>query len=205
MPKIALIQQTSLGDKSSNLQKHSIAIKEASKKGAQIICLQELFLTDYFCHEENVDNFELADPIPGMTSDLLSQLAREYQVVLIASLFEKRGPGIYHNTTIVFDSDGSIAGLFRKMHIPEDPGFQEKFYFTPGDSDYKAIDTSFGKIGVLICWDQWYAEAARLMAIVRSSNHFLSYCNWLVTGGERGIGRKTTQRMGNCSKRSCGS
>ena len=165
MPKVALIQQSSIGDKSSNLQKHKIAIQEAAKQGAQIICLQELFLTDYFCFEENVDHFDLADPIPSITTDILGQIADEYQVVIIASLFEKRAPGIYHNTTVVFDYDGSIAGVHRKMHMPEDPGFQEKFYFTPGDSSYEAINTEYGKIGVLICWDQWYPEAARLMAL----------------------------------------
>lgn len=165
MPKVALIQLSSLGDKSTNLQKHTLAIKNAAKKGAQIVCLQELFLTDYFCFKEDVEHFELADPIPGMTTDILSQISREYQIVLIASLFEKRGPGIYHNTTVVFNSDGNIASIFRKMHIPEDPGFHEKFYFTPGDSSYRAIETEYGKIGVLICWDQWYPEAARILAL----------------------------------------
>lgn len=163
--KIALIQQNSLGDKAANLQKQLIAIKEAAHQGANIVCLQELFLTDYFCNVQDVDNFNLADPIPGMTTNVLCQTADDNNVVLIASLFEKRGAGIYHNTTVVIDENGQLLGKYRKMHIPQDPGFEEKFYFTPGDTGYKSWDTSFGKIGVLICWDQWYPEAARLTAL----------------------------------------
>lgn len=163
--KIALIQQNSLGDKAANLQKQLLSIKEAAHQGANIICLQELFLTDYFCNVQDVDNFNLADPIPGMTTNVLCQAADDNNVVLIASLFEKRGAGIYHNTTVVIDENGQLLGKYRKMHIPQDPGFEEKFYFTPGDTGYKSWDTSFGKIGVLICWDQWYPEAARLTAL----------------------------------------
>lgn len=163
--KIALIQTKDQGSKEENLL-HSIEkIKKAASSGAQIICLQELFLTEYFCKGEFTEHFDLAEPIPGRTTGQLQTVAKENKVVLIASLFEKRAPGVYHNTTAVIDADGSYLGKYRKMHIPEDPGFNEKFYFTPGDLGYKTWDTAYGRVGVLICWDQWYPEAARLTAM----------------------------------------
>ena len=160
-------------DASKNLEKAVDSIRAASKQGAQIICLPELFLTQYFCQTEDHENFSLAEPLPGPTSTTLSNLAKELQVVLIVPLFEKRTQGIYHNTAIVIDADGSIAGTYRKMHIPDDPCFFEKFYFTPGDTGFKSFSTRYGKVGVLICWDQWFPEAARLTAL--SGAQFLFY------------------------------
>ncbi len=152
-------------DSQSNMQKAEEGIREAAGKGAQIICLQELFQTPYFCQVEDPQNFQLAEAIPGLTTQALSKIAGELQVVLIVPVFEKRSSGIYHNTAVVIDADGSMAGRYRKMHIPDDPGFHEKFYFTPGDMGFQAIPTRFGKIGILICWDQWFPEAARLTAL----------------------------------------
>lgn len=155
-----------VADKATNLAKAIEQVKVAAEKGAQIICLQELFTSLYFCDEENYDNFVLAEAIPGSSTDALSKVAAEYQVVIIASLFEKRAQGLYHNTTAVIDADGTYLGKYRKMHIPDDPGFYEKFYFTPGDLGYKVFKTKFAKIGILICWDQWYPEAARITALM---------------------------------------
>lgn len=149
-----------------NLNKAIKGIREAAKGGAQIICLQELFTSLYFCDVEDYDNFKLAESIPGKTTDVLSTVAKELNVVIIASLFEKRAQGIYHNTTAVLDADGTYLGKYRKMHIPDDPAFFEKFYFTPGDLGYKTFETKYAKIGVLICWDQWYPEAARITALM---------------------------------------
>jgi N-carbamoylputrescine amidase len=140
-------------------------IREAAGRGAQIICLQELFRTQYFCREENADLFALAEPVPGPTTQVLSELARELGVVLVASLFERRAAGLYHNTAAVIDADGALLGLYRKMHIPDDPFYYEKFYFTPGDLGFPNFDTRFGRIAVLVCWDQWYPEAARLASL----------------------------------------
>jgi N-carbamoylputrescine amidase len=170
---VGLIQMTCSPDASKNLEKAVDSIRAASKQGAQIICLPELFLTQYFCQTEKPENFSLAEPLPGPTSTTLSNLAKELQVVLIVPLFEKRTQGIYHNTAIVIDADGSIAGTYRKMHIPDDPCFFEKFYFTPGDTGFKSFSTRYGKVGVLICWDQWFPEAARLTAL--SGAQFLFY------------------------------
>ena len=164
--KIGLIQMSCISDRSANINKALEGIRETEKKGAQIICLQELFSTLYFCEKEDHANFNLAEPIPGPTSDKIQQIAKETGTVVIASLFEKRATGIYHNTSAVFDADGKFLGLYRKSHIPEDPGFYEKFYFTPGDTGYKVFKTKFGKIGVLICWDQWYPEAARITSLM---------------------------------------
>ena len=144
---------------------HEVLIRQAAGQGAQIVVTEELFLTPYFCTIEDTERFELADELPGKITDRLSALAGELGIVLVASLFEHRGPGLYHNTAAIFDADGSLMGFYRKNHIPQDPGFEEKFYFTPGDQGYPVWDTRFGKIGVLICWDQWYPEAARLMAL----------------------------------------
>src|SRR6187200_1617148 len=163
--KVGLVQMSCSDNKEANLQKAMEKVKEAAAKGAQIICLQELFTSLYFCDVEDYENFKLAEPIPGPSTDLLSSLAAELNVVIIASLFEKRAQGLYHNTTAVLDADGTYLGKYRKMHIPDDPQYYEKFYFTPGDLGFRAWDTRFGRIGVLICWDQWYPEAARLTAM----------------------------------------
>jgi N-carbamoylputrescine amidase len=163
---VGLIQLSCSGNKEENLKKHLDKIREAAKGGAQIIVLQELFLSLYFCDEEDYENFKLAEAIPGANTDTLSALAKELNVVIIASLFEKRAEGLYHNTTAVLDADGTYLGKYRKMHIPDDPGYYEKFYFTPGDLGYKVFPTKYGKVGVLICWDQWYPEAARLTTLM---------------------------------------
>ena len=170
---IGLIQMACTNDPKQNLQNAIDSIREAAKKGAQIICLPELFLSSYFCQTENSGHFSLAEPIPGPTSGSLAKLAKELEVVLIVPLFEKRTEGIYHNSAIVIDADGSISGTYRKMHIPDDPCFYEKYYFTPGDSGFKSFSTRYGKIGVLICWDQWFPEAARLTALTGAQ--FLFY------------------------------
>ena len=164
--KVGIIQMSCDADKSANNQKAIEKIREAAKQGAQIICLQELFSSLYFCDVESYDNFKLAEAIPGETSNTLAALAKELGVVIIASLFEKRAEGLYHNTTAVLDADGVYLGKYRKMHIPDDPSFYEKFYFTPGDLGYKVFKTKFATIGVLICWDQLYPEAARITSLM---------------------------------------
>jgi len=164
--KVGLIQMTCEENKSQNLEKSIQKIHETAKSGAQIICLQELFTSLYFCDVEDYKYFDLAESIPGNSTDELQKVAKELGVVIIASLFEKRTAGIYHNTTAVIDADGSYLGKYRKMHIPDDPAFYEKFYFTPGDLGYKTFKTKFATIGVLICWDQWYPEAARITALM---------------------------------------
>jgi N-carbamoylputrescine amidase len=162
---IGLVQMSAGGDIKLNLEKASTAIAAAAKKGAGIVCLQELFRSRYFPQTEDAANFKLAERIPGPTTDALGRLAKKKKIVVIASLFEKRSAGIYHNTAVVIGADGSILGRYRKMHIPDDPGFYEKFYFTPGDLGFLSFDTAAAKIGVLICWDQWFPEAARLTAL----------------------------------------
>jgi N-carbamoylputrescine amidase len=164
--KIALVQMSCSRDRAANDQKAEALIRQAADQGAQMVCLQELYRSEYFCQHFDENHFDLAEPIPGPTTQALSALASELEVVLISSLFEKRADGLYHNTAVVFDADGSNLGLYRKSHIPDDPSFFEKYYFTPGDTGYKVFDTRFGKIGVLICWDQWYPEAARLTALM---------------------------------------
>jgi N-carbamoylputrescine amidase len=164
--KVGLVQMSCVADKEANLQKAIERVKEAAAKGAQIVCLQELFTSLYFCDVEDYENFKLAEPIPGPSTDALSKVAAELGVVIIASLFEKRTQGIYHNTTAVLDVGGSYLGKYRKMHIPDDPAYYEKFYFTPGDLGYKVFKTRFATIGVLICWDQWYPEAARITSLM---------------------------------------
>jgi len=161
----ALIQLSCDEDQSKNAIKTFSAIRDAASKGAQVICLQELFQSVYFCYEENPSFFDLAQTIPGPLTNQLGDLAKELGVVIVASMFEKRAAGIFHNTTAVIDADGQFLGKYRKMHIPDDPGYYEKYYFTPGDLGYLVFDTHFAKIGVLICWDQWYPEAARLTAL----------------------------------------
>jgi N-carbamoylputrescine amidase len=163
--KIGLIQQTCSADIEANKQKLARNIQDVAQRGAQLVVLQELHNTLYFCQVESVENFDLAESIPGEGTDFYAKLARQYGIVLITSLFERRAPGLYHNTAVVFDADGSIAGCYRKMHIPDDPAYYEKFYFTPGDIGFKPIDTSLGRLGVQVCWDQWYPEGARLMAL----------------------------------------
>ena len=162
--KCGLIQHANSADRDSNLAASESGIREASK-GAQLILLQELHTSLYFCQHESTDLFDLAEDIPGPSTKFLSDLAAELNVVIVGSLFERRAAGLYHNTAVVLDSDGSLAGTYRKMHIPDDPGYYEKFYFTPGDTGFTPIQTRIGKLGVLVCWDQWYPEAARLMAL----------------------------------------
>ena len=163
--KVALVQMKCGPDPEQNLEHALEMVREAAGKGANVVCLPELFMTQYFCQREDHAFFDLAEPIPGPTSTRLSQLARQQGVVLIASLFEKRAPGIYHNTAAIFEKDGALVGIYRKMHIPDDPLYYEKFYFTPGDLGFKALDTNVGKVGTLVCWDQWYPEGARLTAL----------------------------------------
>ena len=163
--KIALVQMACGPDPDKNFTRALKFIRDAAKKGAEIICLPELFRSQYFCQSEDHDHFELAEEIPGPSTTALGKLAAEHKVVIIASLFEKRAAGLYHNTAVIIDADGSLLGIYRKMHIPDDPLYYEKFYFTPGDLGFRAWQTRYGKIGVLICWDQWYPEAARLTAL----------------------------------------
>lgn len=163
---IGYVQMSCSADKPQNLSKAIAKVREAAAKGAQVICLQELFTSLYFCDEEDYENFKLAEPIPGPSTESLGAVAKELGVVIIASLFEKRTEGLYHNTTAVLDADGAYLGKYRKMHIPDDPAYYEKFYFTPGDLGYKVFKTKFATIGVLICWDQWYPEAARITSLM---------------------------------------
>ncbi|MBI3343815.1 MAG: carbon-nitrogen hydrolase [Gammaproteobacteria bacterium] len=163
--KTGLVQQACTADRSTNLAATTAMIREAATQGAQLVVLQELHSSLYFCQVEDVRNFDLAEAIPGPATEQLAKLATELKVVIVASLFERRAPGVYHNTAVVLEADGAIAGKYRKMHIPDDPGYHEKFYFTPGDLGFTPIKTSVGNLGVLVCWDQWYPEAARLMAL----------------------------------------
>jgi N-carbamoylputrescine amidase len=160
-------------DPEENLRRAREKIVEAAQKGAQVICLPELFRTQYFCQREDATLFDLAEPVPGPTTTALSEVARQQKVVIIGSIFERRAPGIYHNTAAVLDADGTLRGVYRKMHIPDDPLYYEKFYFTPGDLGFRAFDTQFGKVGTLVCWDQWYPEGARLTAL--QGAHVLFY------------------------------
>lgn len=162
---VALIQMSCSDDPKENLAKCLARIEDAARQGAQIISTQELFRSRYFCQAEDHEHFKLAEAIPGESTAELSKLAKDKQIVIVGSLFERRAPGLYHNTAVVLDADGALLGSYRKMHIPDDPLFYEKFYFTPGDLGFKAFDTRFGRIGVLICWDQWYPEGARLTAL----------------------------------------
>jgi N-carbamoylputrescine amidase len=162
---VGLVQMRCSDDPKENLDKAIVRLREAAAHGAQVICLQELFGTRYFCQREEHAFFDLAEPIPGPTSEALAKVARELGVVVVASLFERRAAGIYHNTAAILDGDGTLRGLYRKMHIPDDPLYYEKFYFTPGDLGFRAFDTKYGRIGTLVCWDQWYPEGARLTAL----------------------------------------
>ena len=162
---IALVQMTGSRAKEPNVAKAEARIAEAAAAGANIVCLQELFAGQYFCQSEDFARFDEAEPLPGPTSERIAAAARAHGVVVVGSFFERRAPGLYHNTALVFDVDGSTAGLYRKMHIPDDPHYYEKFFFTPGDTGFRAVDTRFGRIGVCVCWDQWYPEAARITAL----------------------------------------
>ncbi len=163
--KIGILQQHNTADKYDNMRRLTDGITDLAKRGAELVVLQELHNSLYFCQVEDVNNFDLAEPIPGYSTDFYGRLAKDLNIVIVTSLFEKRAPGLYHNTAVVIERDGSIAGKYRKMHIPDDPAYYEKFYFTPGDIGFHPIDTSVGRLGVLVCWDQWYPEAARLMAL----------------------------------------
>ena len=162
---VALVQQACGSTRDANLAESIKHIRQAKELGAELVLLPELHLGPYFCQVEDTENFNLAETIPGPTSEALGQVAKELGIVIVASLFERRAPGLYHNTAVVLEKDGTLAGKYRKMHIPDDPGYYEKFYFTPGDIGFKPIQTSVGKLGLLVCWDQWYPEAARLMAL----------------------------------------
>lgn len=163
--QVALLQQHYGANQQHNIEVNVSAVRQAAKNGAKLIILPELHTSTYFCQDQRCENFDLATTIPGPLCDIFATVAKEEEIVLVTSLFERRTAGIYHNTAVVFDTDGSVAGIYRKMHIPDDPGYNEKFYFTPGDLGFKPIQTSIGKLGVLICWDQWYPEAARLMTL----------------------------------------
>jgi N-carbamoylputrescine amidase len=163
--KIGLLQLSATSDPEHNLRHAAEKVHEVAARGAQVVCLPELFQTQYFCQREDAALFDLAEPIPGPTSNKLSEVAKQEHIVLIASLFEKRAAGVYHNTAVVLDADGALRGLYRKMHIPDDPLYYEKFYFTPGDLGFRAFDTKVGRVGTLVCWDQWYPEGARLTAL----------------------------------------
>ena len=163
--KIGIIQQHNTADRTDNMQRLADGVRASAKGGAELVVLQELHNSLYFCQTENVDNFNLAEPVPGPSTEFFGALAKELGVVIVASLFERRAAGLYHNTAVVIERDGTVAGKYRKMHIPDDPAYYEKFYFTPGDLGFHPIDTSLGRLGVLVCWDQWYPEAARLIAL----------------------------------------
>jgi N-carbamoylputrescine amidase len=163
--RIGLVQMACSLDPNENLAKAEWRIREAAGKGAQIVCLQELFRSQYFCRQEDPALFDLAEPVPGPTTETLARLARELQVAIVGSVFERRAAGVYHNTALVIDADGSLLGIYRKMHIPDDPGYYEKYYFTPGDLGFPCFDTRFARVAPLVCWDQWYPEAARLAAL----------------------------------------
>ena len=163
--KIGFLQQHNTADVRGNILRLAEGVADLARRGAELIVLQELHNSLYFCQVEDVNNFDLAEPIPGPSTQMFGELARQYGVVIVTSLFERRAPGLYHNTAVVIERDGAIAGKYRKMHIPDDPAYYEKFYFTPGDLGFRPIDTSVGRLGVMVCWDQWYPEAARLMAL----------------------------------------
>jgi N-carbamoylputrescine amidase len=163
--RVGLIQMSCGPDPDANLEKGAERVREAARLGAEVVCLPELFRAQYFCQREDIALFDLAEPIPGPSTEMLGKVAREENVVVVASLFERRAPGLYHNTAAVIESDGRVVGIYRKMHIPDDPLYYEKFYFTPGDLGFRAFDTSAGRIGTLVCWDQWYPEAARITAL----------------------------------------
>lgn len=188
---VGLVQMSCSPDVEANMTKAIEKTREAAAKGAQIVCLQELFRSRYFCDVEDPHNFSLAEAIPGPSTERLGALAKELGVVIVASLFEKRAAGLYHNTAAVLDADGSYLGKYRKMHIPDDPGYYEKYYFTPGDLGYKVFDTKFGKVGVLVCWDQWYPEAARITALMGADILFYpTAIGWDVNESDEQVNRE---------------
>jgi N-carbamoylputrescine amidase len=170
--RVGLVQMSCSPDPEDNVQRAIGFVREAADKGAQVVCLPELFRTQYFCQREDTELFDLAEPVPGPTTQRLAEVAREKKVAVVASVFEKRAPGVYHNTAAMLDADGTLCGIYRKMHIPDDPLYYEKFYFTPGDLGYKTFDTAYGRVGTLVCWDQWYPEGARLTALQGASTLF---------------------------------
>ncbi len=174
-------------DTAANLDKAADRVREAARAGANVVCLPELFRAQYFCQREEHALFDIAEPIPGPSSERLASIAKEEKVVVIASIFERRAAGLYHNSAAILETDGSLAGLYRKMHIPDDPLYYEKFYFTPGDLGFKAMQTSYGKIGTLICWDQWYPEGARLTALQGANTLFYPDGDWLASEREGGV------------------
>ena len=194
--KIALVQMSCANDPVANLAKAVQRIEAAAKKGAKIVCLQELFRSRYFCQSEDHRNFKLAEAIPGPSTEALGAVARRKKIVIVASLFERRTAGIYHNTAVVIDADGSIAGKYRKMHIPDDPLYYEKFYFTPGDLGFPSFQTRYAKIAVLVCWDQWFPEGARVAALGGAQILVLSDSDRLDTQGAAHRGAESTQRVG---------
>ncbi len=163
--KVGLVQMSMSADPQANVDKAAARVEDAARKGAEVVCLPELYRSPYFCQKEDAALFDLAETVPGPSTERLSEVARRAGVAIVVPIFEKRAPGLYHNSAVVLDADGTTAGLYRKMHIPDDPAFYEKFYFTPGDLGFQAVDTRFGKVGTLICWDQWYPEGARLTAL----------------------------------------
>lgn len=192
--KVGTVQMACVAEKSANVDKAIAEIRKAARAGAQIVCLQELFASLYFCDKQDHANFSLAEEIPGETTSVLQKVAKEEGVVIIASLFERRAAGLYHNTTAVIDADGTYLGMYRKSHIPDDPGFNEKFYFTPGDTGYKVFDTKFAKIGVLICWDQWYPEAARITSLMGAEILFFpTAIGWDITEKDETINMEQYQ------------
>jgi N-carbamoylputrescine amidase len=190
--RVGIVQQSCTGDREHNLKVSSAGIRDAAARGAQLVLLQELHTGLYFCQHESTDLFDLAETIPGPSTTALGALAKELDIVIIGSLFERRAPGLYHNTAVVLERDGTLAGKYRKMHIPDDPGYYEKFYFTPGDLGFTPIETSLGKLGVLVCWDQWYPEAARLMALAGAD--LLFYPTAIGWNPDDTIEEKTRQR-----------
>jgi N-carbamoylputrescine amidase len=162
---VGLVQMSCSTNAAENVDKAIARVREAAKQGAQVVCLQELFRTQYFCQTEDHAKFDLAEPIPGATTEAMARIAKETSTVIVSSLFERRAAGVYHNTAVVLDADGSVRGMYRKMHIPDDPLYYEKFYFTPGDLGFRAFETKYAKVGTLVCWDQWYPEGARLTAL----------------------------------------
>ena len=191
---LAVLQSACSPNPAENLKKTLSLVEKAAKQGAQIICTQELFRSQYFCQSEDHDHFKLAEPIPGPSTAAFQKIAKKLKVVIIASLFEKRASGVYHNTAAVIDADGSLLGIYRKMHIPDDPLFYEKFYFTPGDLGFKAWQTRYGKIGVLVCWDQWYPEAARLTAMQGAEILFYPTAIGCIPARRRNTAKTSTAR-----------
>ena len=186
-------------DPEDNMDRAITHVREAAKQGAELVCLPELFQTQYFCQREDTALFELAEPIPGPATQRLADVTRELKITLIASLFERRAPGLYHNTAAILDPSGNLAGIYRKMHIPDDPLYYEKFYFTPGDLGFKAFDAEFGKFGTLVCWDQWYPEGARHHRCARSECPLLPHRDWLAPGREGTVRRSPIRCMANHS------